>query len=758
MSPENANSKSQDKKNKTAGCFIISFVAALVIFIIFRWWTAPEQVDLTDFVASIKAGEVEHIKVYEKYIVGRKKNGDKIKSFSLPEVGVYQQLQDAGVSLADTKYSVEVVRKKWYQSVTLWVVILGVVCAILFLSAIGNRQKNQQQNPLEEMRKSLAFKWDESNPISFDDVGGAENAKRELRRLVDFLNNSDRYNSLGAKMPSGLLLEGPPGTGKTLLARALASEANATFLSTTGSEFGELYVGVGAKRVRDLFEQAKENQPAIIYIDELDAVGQRRVGSLNMNEDRQQTLNQLLTELDGFQGREQIVVIASTNRADILDDALLRPGRFDRRVVVDLPDAEQRHAILSVHVREKKLARDVDLKILANNTVRFNGAELGNIVNEAAMLAAEDDNTEISHRYFEEAADREGVIVPKLTDNREMAKAIKKEVIAQNEAIEAVSRAICHHYADIQERANSAGFGGSKPNTLLFGPSGSGKSSIIKSAASILEVPTASISATLMRDSSQLAVACSRLLKNAKNDVRRAENGVICVFGLEDVSSNYAQDELARVIEGTEVDIAEDPYSSNSRRISLDTKNILFLCEYTYRKDAKKRSSKTRGQNEHEERLAMLGVNSRLLHQFPILAEAQPLLEKDLLQILENGNGSPVSQFSRRCAQAGIEVEFDPTALRAIARSALHRGGDARTLSRILDQIFVKHLLKISDTHVVISGTMVDSALPQMKSTSALKANANKLRHIAGLDDGDEQNGNFLDKKVSLEDGVDKTT
>lgn len=251
------------------------------------------------------------------------------------------------------------------------------------------------------------FAMEAETGVKFDDVAGVEEAKQDLQEVVTFLKTPERFTSVGAKIPKGVLLVGPPGTGKTLLAKAIAGEAGVPFFSLSGSEFVEMFVGVGASRVRDLFKRAKENSPCLIFIDEIDAVGrQRGAGVGGGNDEREQTLNQLLTEMDGFEGNSGIIIIAATNRADVLDSALLRPGRFDRQVQVDVPDIKGRLSVLKVHSRDKKLADDVSLEAIARRTPGFSGADLANLLNEAAILTARRRKEATSLAEIDDAVDR----------------------------------------------------------------------------------------------------------------------------------------------------------------------------------------------------------------------------------------------------------------------------------------------------------------------------------------------------------------
>jgi cell division protease FtsH len=294
------------------------------------------------------------------------------------------------------------------------------------------RQAAQSQTGIFGFGRSKARRYEGIRPdVTFDDVAGADEAKTELQEIVDFLRNPQKYHDVGAHIPRGILVVGPPGTGKTLMAKAVAGEANVPFFSLSASEFVEMFVGVGASRVRDLFEQAKTSAPAIVFIDEMDAVGRRRGAGLGtVNDEREQTLNQLLVEMDGFDEHHEVIILAATNRPDVLDPALLRPGRFDRQVTVGLPDRKGREGILRIHTRALRLAGDVDLGLLARTATGFSGADLANLSNEAALLAARRNSTEVAMADFEEAVDKVllGGVRPLILDERE------RKVIAYHES------------------------------------------------------------------------------------------------------------------------------------------------------------------------------------------------------------------------------------------------------------------------------------------------------------------------------------
>jgi membrane protease FtsH catalytic subunit (EC 3.4.24.-) len=324
------------------------------------------------------------------------------------------------------------------------------ILLLVGLFFLVRRAQNGPGNQAMNFGKSKArVQMEPQTQVTFSDVAGIEQAKLELAEVVDFLKNADRFTAVGAKIPKGVLLVGPPGTGKTLLAKAVAGEAGVPFFSISGSEFVEMFVGVGASRVRDLFEQAKTNAPCIVFIDEIDAVGrQRGAGMGGGNDEREQTLNQLLTEMDGFEGNTGIIIIAATNRPDVLDSALLRPGRFDRQVVVDRPDFAGRLEILNVHARGKTLSKDVDLEKIARRTPGFTGADLANLLNESAILAARRNLTEVSMDEVNDAIDR--VLAGPEKKDRVMSEK-RKTLVAYHEAGHALVGALMPDYDPVQK-------------------------------------------------------------------------------------------------------------------------------------------------------------------------------------------------------------------------------------------------------------------------------------------------------------------
>ncbi|MDW8051737.1 MAG: ATP-dependent zinc metalloprotease FtsH [Armatimonadota bacterium] len=392
---------------------ILTVVGLVLLVLLFMQYlrqlqpTGTRELTYTELVNAVQQRTIVEATVQGNRLVGTMHDGTSFHAALPPEGSardsLYKQMAEAKIRLRFAEDS-RVPDYLGQMLGTLFVLVL--VVGLFWLLVMRSAQAGNNQ--AFSFGKARARRYNESIPrVTFDDVAGVEEAKQELAEVVDYLKNTQKYQKLGAKIPKGILLLGPPGCGKTLLARAVAGEAGVPFFHISGSDFVEMFVGVGAARVRDLFETAKANRPALIFIDEIDAVGrQRGTGLGGGHDEREQTLNQLLVEMDGFDPNQGIIVIAATNRADILDPALLRPGRFDRHIVVDPPDVEGRKKILEVHTRGKPLAPDVDLEVLAKRTPGFTGADLANLVNEAALIAARRNKTRISMEEFEEAIDR----------------------------------------------------------------------------------------------------------------------------------------------------------------------------------------------------------------------------------------------------------------------------------------------------------------------------------------------------------------
>ncbi|MBA3531003.1 MAG: ATP-dependent metallopeptidase FtsH/Yme1/Tma family protein [Ardenticatenales bacterium] len=425
---------------KNALVYLLILVTLVALF--YNLVAPPSRVqteNISQVVTEIRNGNVEKIEVEgDELLVQLASSNEPIRALKEPDVGLPEFLESMG--LAPEQIQAANIQ---YKAPSQGSVIMPILLSFLPLLIFGGflffmlRQAQGSNNQAMSFGKSRARLFTSDKPtVTFMDVAGVEEAKEELAEIVEFLKEPEKFVALGARIPKGVLMVGPPGTGKTLLARAVAGEAGVPFFSISGSEFVEMFVGVGASRVRDLFEQAKRNAPCIIFIDEIDAVGRQRGAGLGGSHDeREQTLNQILVEMDGFDSETNIIIIAATNRPDILDPALLRPGRFDRRVTLDRPDLNGRRSILDVHTRGKPLAKDVDLHIIAQGTPGFSGADIENLVNEAAILTARRNKKAITMSELQEAIER--VLLGPERKSR-LISASEKKIIAYHEAGHAI--------------------------------------------------------------------------------------------------------------------------------------------------------------------------------------------------------------------------------------------------------------------------------------------------------------------------------
>ncbi len=439
--------------------YLLIGLVVVILLATFNAGVEPEEISYNEFVNKIERGEVAKVSAYGNEIEAVLDDGTEIETTRPDDHQLTELLLENEVP-----YSPHPERgPEWWQTALTYMIPFLLIIGIFFFFM---QQSQGGGNRMMNFGKSKAkLQESDKKKVTFDDVAGADEERAELAEIVDFLKDPRKYIELGARIPKGVLLVGPPGTGKTLLGRAVAGEAGVPFFSISGSDFVEMFVGVGASRVRDMFENAKKSSPCIVFIDEIDAVGRQRGAGLGGGHDeREQTLNQLLVEMDGFDVNEGIIIIAATNRPDILDPALLRPGRFDREVTVTLPDVKGRVEILIVHTRSKQLAEDVDLKVVARGTPGFTGADLENVVNEAALLAARENKKKITMKHLEEAVER---VVAGTQKTSRVISDFEKKIVAYHEAGHAlVGYLLPHtdpvHKVSIIPRGKAGGY------TLMF--------------------------------------------------------------------------------------------------------------------------------------------------------------------------------------------------------------------------------------------------------------------------------------------------
>jgi cell division protease FtsH len=419
---------------------------AIIISIQFANPFQPQEISYSEFTDYLERGEVEKVVITDTKIEGTLKaddgEGDTFVTSRIPEsdpAELMTQLEEQGV-----EFSGRVESTFWRDFLLTWMLPLALIVFIWFFIFRRFSRRLGGTSAMSFGQSNVKLYNHSADRVTFEDVAGVDEAKQELREIIDFLRNPQKYRRIGANIPKGVLLVGAPGTGKTLLARAVAGEADVPFFSMSGSQFMEMFVGVGAARVRDLFEQAKAKAPCIVFIDEIETIGKIRGGIMSSGgtEEREQTLNQLLSEMDGFDPQTGVIILAATNRPEVLDHAIVRPGRFDRQIMIDRPDIKGREEILKVHSRKVKLADDVNLKVIAARTPGFAGAELANVVNEAALLAARKSKKQVHEEDFEQAIDR---VIGGLELKSRVMSEKERQVVAYHEVGHAIIASLLEH-------------------------------------------------------------------------------------------------------------------------------------------------------------------------------------------------------------------------------------------------------------------------------------------------------------------------
>lgn len=592
--------------------------------------TTKQEISYTQFLQQIEEQKVEKVTIVENTIRGKLKDGTEFTTITPNDPTLINTLREKNVEIKAEQPP----QPPW------WTTIFSSVLPMLLLIGVWFFIMQQTQgggNRVMSFGKSRAkLHSEDKSKVTFKDVAGADEAKQELEEVVEFLKHPKKFNDLGARIPKGVLLFGPPGTGKTLLARAIAGEAGVPFFSISGSDFVEMFVGVGASRVRDLFEQAKKNAPCIVFIDEIDAVGRQRGAGLGGGHDeREQTLNQLLVEMDGFGVNEGIIIIAATNRPDILDPALLRPGRFDRQIVVDKPDVKGRFEILKVHTKGKPIAKDANLEVLARRTPGFTGADLSNLVNEAALLAARRNKRRIDMPELEESVER---VVAGPERKSKVISDKEKRLTAYHEAGHAlIGMLLTHtdpvHKVSIIPRGRAGGYTLMLPKEDRYYAT---RSELLDQLKTFLGGRVAE------------AVVLGEISTGAQNDLERATEVVrkmICEYGMSDVlgpitfGRRQEQVFLGR-------DISRDRNYSEEVAYSID-KEVRRLIEDAYEKVEQ-----------------MLKENLDKLHVIAqALIERETLEAEELEQLLSKGeitDKAPAPEEESQEAPAPADAPSEP--------------------------------------------------------------------------------------------------
>ena len=596
----------QKKSNHRQKSFSILIVIALIIsafYIIgYNGQVPEEEVLVSDFVNHVEAGRVEEVKIKENKII-YKLGGEPIRLIAVKEKGESLNEILENVSQEKRGFSVEIIDT---DSSNFWTdVLIGIIPFALIIGffIFMMRQAQGSNNQAMSFGKSNAklHEKDEQKKTTFDDVAGAIESKAELIEVVDFLKNPDKYIKIGAKIPKGVILIGAPGTGKTLLARAVAGEANVPFFSISGSEFVEMFVGVGASRVRDLFKKARRNAPCIVFIDEIDAVGRKRGAGLGGGHDeREQTLNQILTEMDGFEQGTNVIIIAATNRPDVLDPALLRPGRFDRRITVDLPDLKSREEILKVHARNKPLTKAVSLRTIAKKTPGFSGADLENIMNESAILAARHNKKVISPKEIDMAIEK--VVLGNLRSTSILSDK-EKEIIAYHETGHAIMNHVLKNCDDVHKitivsRGMALGVTWTLPD----------KDHVLTSKAKFEDEIAALLGG---RVAEEMIFGVEEITTGASNDIERATKmakRMVTEFGMSALGAVTYGDNNNEVFLGRDFGHTKNYSEEIAKRIDEETKRIVD-------KAYKRAKTTLKKQNKKLHRVAKLLLEKETLSQ-----------------------------------------------------------------------------------------------------------------------------------------------
>ncbi len=552
--------------------YVLAVFVLLALGQAFFSMQASDRISYSEFKQRVRDGQVQDVLVAEEQVRGKLKGSPKERPFSairIEDPKLLEDLEKAGVKYAGESPN------KWVAEIVGW--IIPLVFLVALWTFFFRRMGGAEGGVMSFARSRAKIYADDDVKVRFGDVAGVDEAEDELREIVEFLQNPKKYTSIGGRIPKGVLLVGPPGTGKTLLARAVAGEAKVPFFSLSGSEFVEMFVGVGAARVRDLFAQAEVKAPCIVFIDELDALGKVRIQSpMGSHEEREQTLNQLLAEMDGFDARKGVIIMGATNRPEVLDPALLRPGRFDRQVLVDKPDVRGREEILRIHVKTVTLSPGVDLKVIAARTAGFAGADLANLVNEATLLAARKDKSAVEMKDFEEAIDR---LVAGLEKKRVMSDK-ERRIVAYHESGHAIVATVLpgldpvHKISIVQRGFGALGYTMQLP---------------LEDRYLLTREDLLSQLSVLLAGRSAEEIAFGRISTGAQNDLQRATDiarSMVTEFGMSDLlgTVNYRGSQRPAFLD-TPFGSERGNYSEDTAlKIDAEVKRILDEAHETARR------------------------------------------------------------------------------------------------------------------------------------------------------------------------------